>query len=580
INPMVDAHAIMRERQGLRAIDDSLGFKRFRGMKVELLGAARSNLINKRAPRILADEYDAYPDSLGNAKGLLDIRRQTFGNASMLCIMSHCDRARGVDPAGWTDGIMAVYADSDRRIYWWPCPHCGAWSSAAPIAHRVMTLEYPADGTLDEVEAGAYLRCPVNGCVIEEPARLPMMRLGRWIGEGCEIDQDGVITGTPVERDTIGFWILGVMSPFLLRGMGGLARELVKAQRNFELSGDETDLREVTVKQLGMPFSQPKRVGSVDAATLAERARQETTTPLGVVPTGARFITVAADCQGSHFEWLVRGWGVAGESWVIATGKLPGDPSSSPDDWDRLYDEVLSVAWPLADGSGRSMRPRAVGADLNGPAGTTQQAYQAWSRWRRKPGAVRNYGVIGGREAWSVLPLQGANGVRAQRLTVVYPDTTRRASKIAARGEVPVGRFNPNWFKDDLNGQLKVGEPGSLYVHCPAALRSKEPPHLWFEQVVAETRDALGNWHKPHNGVRNEAMDLMVMTHVLAHLHGLSRIGWQAPPAWARPWDENSMIVATRAAPPPTKPDGPTQTVRDTSAAVPAQRRNRAQRLA
>jgi hypothetical protein len=137
-------------------VDDSLHFKGFQGMRLELLSASPNNLINKSAPRIVADEIDAYPQSLGDVKALLDVRRQTFGRHSMLLALSHPDLARGVNPArDWSAGIMALYADSDRRVWYWPCPHCGSWSSPAPIAARHMAIQYPEQGTLDEIEAQA-----------------------------------------------------------------------------------------------------------------------------------------------------------------------------------------------------------------------------------------------------------------------------------------------------------------------------------------------------------------------------------------------------------------------------------------
>ena len=97
IDPMIDEHEILRAKRGLRPTDDSLGFKRFTGMTVEFLAATRSAMINKRAPRILADEWDAYDASIGDPKMLLDIRRQTFGRESKLLALSHCDRAGGLN---------------------------------------------------------------------------------------------------------------------------------------------------------------------------------------------------------------------------------------------------------------------------------------------------------------------------------------------------------------------------------------------------------------------------------------------------------------------------------------------------
>jgi phage terminase large subunit GpA-like protein len=199
---------------------------------------------------------------------------------------------------------------------------------------------------------------------------------------------------------------------------------------------------------------------------------------------------------------------------------------------------VFLKAYPLADGSGRVMRVLAAGYDSGGLPGVAQQAYAAWTRWRRA-GDMSRLGKIGGRDVWTILPLKGNNKLWGQRLAVTYPDTTRTANQRAGGGAVPLGLFNPNMFKDDLAGQLQTAESGAWHVHFPHALRSPEAPHVWFEQLVAERRLANGRWEKISATVRNEAMDLMVRSHVLAHLMGLGRVDWAKPPRWMAPWDTN-----------------------------------------
>lgn len=550
INPLIDAHDTIKAKQGLRPIDDSIGFKRFRGMTVQFLAAARSNLISKDAPRIVVDEVDAYDVSLGDVKNLVDIRRQTYGSESMAAFISHPDRAGGSDPAYWNAGIMAVYADSTRCTWWWPCPHCGAYSSPNPGTSRHMVLSYPEDAPLDRVAADAHLVCPVNGCVITDGERKAMNRRGRWVGLGETIDEEGNVTGERVARDTAGFWIVGLMSPFLLHGIGGLAAARVKAQRAMEAGEEDKSLREVMTKQWGIPYDPPRRVGSVDAVALADRAEPDLR--LGVVPAWVRFLTAAADVQGGRFEGLVRGWGEGAENCVVDHWNMPADPATSPADWDAMITRLLRPV-PLDDGSGRAMRIHAAGYDSGGEAGVTTLAYEAWLRAKRA-NTTRLRGKVDGRDAWTLLPLKGLATPNAPRLAVVYPDSQRKDRRAGARGQIPMGQFNPNRFKDDLTNQLARAENGPWAVHVPAELRgdhlgrprTQEAPHRFFEQLVAEVRSAGGIWLNPRRA-RNEAMDLMVMTHVVAHLHGLSRLRWEAPRAWHAPWDSNSGVFTPAA---------------------------------
>ena len=542
INPMIDDHEEMLGAKGPRPIDDSLHYKRFRGMSAQFLTATHGNLINKNAPRIVADEIDAWV-MRGDVKPLIDIRRQAFQDRSMLLAISHPDRARGLLPErDWTEGVMAIYADSTRCMWFWKCPHCGAYSSPCPLASRVMVLAYPNDGTLDEIETGAYLLCPVNGCIIKNSMREAMNLTGVWIGEGQQIDKEGRIKGTRIARKTAGYWIQGVMSPFVLGGIGALARARAKAERERDQTGEDGALRQVIVKQWGIPYAPMREVGSITAQDLASRVEPELR--LGEVPEGVRFITIGVDIQLAYFEYLVRGWGERGESWVISRGKKLAETATSADDWDWLL-ELFGKEWPLADGSGRTMVARGAGFDTGGAAGVAQQAYSAFTRWRSKQ-KVRLNGQIAGREVWSIMPLKGANTLNAPRLNTTYPDTSRKANKLAGRGDVPVGMFNPNLFKDDLAGQLMKGDAGSWYIHFPHALLSKEPPHVFFEQAVSETRRPNGRWEKLVPSARNEVLDLLVMTHVLAHLHGPTRINWSRPPGWAAPWDKNTLVQAAK----------------------------------
>ena len=570
INPTIASHPQLRSRQGQRRTDDSLSYKGFQGMSVQFLGATHSNLVNKRAGRIVADEFDAYDIGGADPKTLLDVRRSTYGRESKLFCLSHPDRSSGPSPGDWDRGIMSLYRDSDRRIWWWPCPHCGQWSSPAPNALHQTTLEYNDQLPLDEVAASAHLLCPHNGCIIDNSERRAMNLRGRWVGLGQEIDADtGQVTGQLAARDTAGFWIVGLMSPFVFGGLGGLAAALVKAQREFDQTGDDASLRQVVVKQLGHGYKPPRQVGSVDAETLAQRA--DDSLVLGTVPVGVRFITCAIDVQGNRFERLYRGFGEGRESWVLRHDIIRNvSPPTDPAAWDTLMAESLAATFPLADGTGRVMQVRGVGYDSAGEAGVTSQAYDAWRRANRA-GRGRAIGMIGFRRAYTLLPLKGGSAKAMKPLQIVFPDA-RSDRAAGSRGDVPIGLFAPNWHKDLLAAQLERAEPGPGYVHFPAGLRSQHAPHPFFEQLVAEKRDKVGQWSKVAQ--RNEVLDLMVMTGVIAHLFAPSRFDWARPPPWARDWATNTLVTTPDAAGAPhsVRPAPPAASVKPPPQAQPSAR--------
>lgn len=548
INQMIQWHDEMSSKLGKDPIQRSLHYKEFIDMTVEFLSATYSNLIGKSAPFIIADEYDAYDPALGDPKQLLDVRRRYYGRLSTLLAISHPDRALGLNPdKDWRNGIMRVYADSTRKAWYWPCPQCRGWSSPVPTEPRVMTLEWPHDAPLDVIQREAHLLCPINGCIVHDRERKAMNLAafrsphGGWIGQGQEIDEGGTVRGELIPNDTDGYWAVGVMSDFLLNGIGDLARAMSKAEKEFEVSGDPKTLKEVTVKDFGFPYTARGPQGSVDAETLAERARDETQ-PLGIVPEGVRVLFCWIDLQAAHAEVLVRGFGIDGESWIIDKLRVPFETSTDRKAWFELLSGLIAKRYPLATDAKRGMAIRGLGYDSGGAPGVTDRAYEVW-RKLKKESLTRLLGKTDGRDVWTVLPTKGSGNLNAPKLSVVYPDNQKKDKKIARSGTVPLALFNANGFKDDLGGQLMHRDPGPGFVHIPAALRSAESPHVNFEQLVSEQRDNLGKWEKPHQGVRNEMLDLMVGTDVIAHLHGLHRMVWTAPKVWAAEWDKNSTIV-------------------------------------
>jgi phage terminase large subunit GpA-like protein len=535
IAKMIVDHPDLRDR----LTDNSLFFKRFGSMSVQFLAGIMGNMISKSAPRIFADEFDAICKSVPQAKELFDVRRQTFGARSKLVCASHPDLVEGFDVDNWNAGIMDLYRQSDRRIWYWQCPECGAFSSPNPIAARVMTIHYDDRAPEDEIMDMARLLCPVNGCLIEDNQRRAMNLTGRWIGLGQQIDQDGNITGAKVTRDVAGFWIVGAMSPFLLSGIGGLAAARVRAERKYAIENDRKAMAEVLSKQWGVPLAKDSATETIDATMIADRADAALT--LGTVANGVRFITVMIDVQANRFELLARGWMENGRSVVVDFQKIDASPGTSGADWDWVLNFATDHAWPLADESGRGMKALIVGFDSAGVAGVTVNAYAAWNRLRARK-AARLLGRIDGREAWTVLPMKGASSIQAPRLQIVRPDAARSDRFAAARGMIPLGVFNPNIFKDDLRDQISQGENDPWSIQFPAALRSEGAPHHWFEQLVAEDRKPNGRWERRRAGRPNEALDLLVGTHVLAFLVGVQRINWDQPPSWARPWTENPNV--------------------------------------
>src|SRR5262249_15849129 len=142
---------------------------------------------------------------------------------------------------------------------------------------------------------------------------------------------------------------------------------------------DDKTLRQVVVKQWGIPYRPARDIEVTDAAVLIERARGEAAA-LGIVPEFVRFLVFAIDVQAKHFEVLVRGYGPGGESTVIDFYRVAADTAVSPGDWDELLEGLAAKRYPLVTDAGRAMGIRAGVYDSGGAPGVTEQAYDAFRR--------------------------------------------------------------------------------------------------------------------------------------------------------------------------------------------------------
>lgn len=548
IDPMIAAHPELSDRLGRAAVDDSLKFKRFDRMTVEFLAAAYNNLLNKNPKHIIGDEIDAWTQ-LANAREQLEQRRNAAGEGSHMLVVSHPDRGTGLDPdKDWRAGIMDFYRDSTRCVRYWPCPRCGGWSSPAPTAlrHIQLTWEGGDDAPLDVVEATAHLKCPLCLGRIEDGERAAMETAALWVGLGQEIDRDGHVTGTRVQRRIAGYWLLGVMSPFLRRGLGGLARSVANADRVVAMKGDHDAAREVYAKGLGVPYRRKTDTQTVDARALAERCDPY---PLRKIPQGCTTLIAATDVQKTYFDNLVRGFNATGESWVIDRFRVERtptgeeiNPASYPEHWDLLVQRVLRRSYPLDDDTGRRMMIRAWGYDISGVPGVTKQAREAWVRWHAK-GVVRRFlpGPYG--ERYNVMPTKGMPS-KSVKLQIAFPDGRHREERPTAWWGAPLVEFSSSGGKDALWAELNRAKPGPGYVHFSRELLDPNgPPHPFFEELTAERPNDEGVWEKVDGADRNEALDLMVMAGTLAAAWGIDFAQADCPPDWLRPWDSNPLVV-------------------------------------
>ncbi len=251
IEPAIDAYPEMAvtRRAGHAARD--LKFKDFGHMWAQFLPATYSNLINKSASRIAIGGLDACDRGSGGPYALADIRRQTFGTRSRLLVESYPGLGGGSGPEPSAAGIISLYAESDRRMWYWPCPHCNGFWAPYPICNHGLMLEWPRGALPDEIRDAARMTCPCCRRGIEDKWRPLMNAEGVWVGAGQRIGAGGRIIGKLASFEVAGFWISGLMSSLVSGGIGALACALDRAGRYWVDGSGAGMYRDTITKKLG-----------------------------------------------------------------------------------------------------------------------------------------------------------------------------------------------------------------------------------------------------------------------------------------------------------------------------------------
>jgi phage terminase large subunit GpA-like protein len=514
-------------------------FKRVAGRAIQLFPANPGTVRQKQAPLIMATEIDGFRPSLRAAfKQLAEVRGRAYGNQFKLYMESHPD-------AGYSSGIASAWLESNRGLWFWPCPHCDDWSSPHPLAPKGMHMRIfyerlegvEDDDLLDRVEKSGALLCPHCGSLAEDEDKEYMNANGRWVFEGETIAPDGTVTGEPRETDTAGFWIHGVMSPFVK--VGRLAREYVAALLHFERTRKPERLKEVTAKSLGEVY-EGAGAGSrvLDPKRLMERSKDVEVNPIfamGTVPAEVRFLTAAVDVGGKKFDVLITGWDLDGRSWLvdrftIFQGKEGREvrPAERQADWSVLRDELLMRIVPMANMDGQGMPIACIAIDTGGGANTDGDE-KGGVTWKAREFARR-------------MRKSGDSGRNGYRLMLIKGGTSKNGPEVGAAREInkdadgkpmepAVKEFtlNVDKLKSLSVNRLAVddGDAGQVFF-------ARGLPKAVFDELCGEAL-VDGKWER--RGA-NETLDLFGYCEAARIQLQPERvtIKWDTrPPVWARP---------------------------------------------
>lgn len=534
------------------------------GMRLTITWPTANNLSGKTKRYVWIMDYDRMDDSVdgeGNVFDLAKKRTQTFKRFGMT--VAESSPGREVDNPKWlaktpheappTKGILELYNRGDRRRWQWQCPQCkDAFEPSFAL------LKYPDSEDMMEAAEQVCLPCPSCGFPIEPTTKDEMNSSGRWVKDGMIwLPDNRIVTRndmTARRSDIASFWMKGPAAAF--QDWSSLVLEYLRAVAAYEATGDEEPLRKTVNTDQGDPYTPKARVSERTPEDLKARAEDWGSEPeRPTVPEGVRLLLATIDVQQRAFVVQVQGLTATGDLVIIEGFKihksdrldndghpLPIDPAAFGEDWDTLIPQVIERTYELADGSGRRMRLRLSGCDSGGREGVTFNAYAFWRRLKaRGDGMHRRFALV-----------KGDGSKTAPRTAVTWPDSNRRDKMAAAKGDVPVIRFNADMLKDQVAAMLsrrvseEVDDAGGGLIRFPAWT-----PDWFYSQMTTEIRTSKG-WENPGKR-RNESFDLTYyglglalrpadQTCPLISIN-IARIDWENPPGWADEWDRNDMIL-------------------------------------
>lgn len=436
-------------------------------------------------------------------------------------------------------GVLGLYNLSDRRRWYWRCPHCHDRFEPAP---GLGLFNLPAeDQLLSEIreldidkladDFGKRIVCPHCTCMIFAPEKVAMNRGGIWISEA-------EILGRQPTSPSAGYWLGGL--PAAYQKWRSLVHRYLAGLRDFSLTGSEETLKVTTNTDQGTAYmSMHLRDASRAAKAPDERAGDY---PRFIVPEWTRLVVASVDVQAGARPRFVVEVHAVGEHYeqqlvnrfTILDSRRPGmtegeyaplDPASYPEDWDRITEEVVRSTYrtPL---EGKEIKVLLTVIDTGGEDGVSDKALAYYRRMRRA-GLHKRIALYKG---------------TGKKESAEIRETEQGLNK-----DVPVYLCNSNLLADRVMASLQREAPGPGYYHFPKAKHPKSNPEGWvtqafYDELKSEVRNEDGTYTQIR--ARNESFDLCKMIYAGLLRLGLDRKGfWDAPPDWAQPLASNRELV-------------------------------------
>jgi phage terminase large subunit GpA-like protein len=499
VDPLIEESDVLRKLvhdPRSRDSGNTVLAKEFPGGVLVMTGANSAVGLRSMAARYLfLDEVDGYPgdvDGEGDPINLALARTRTFARRKVFLVST--PKITGMSR------IEAAFEESDKRLFFVPCPTC----------RELQVLKFPQlRWPKGEPEKAAYV-CEHCGQQIANHQKQWMLPRGAW---RATAKGDG---------KTAGFHLSSLYSPVGWFSWGEAAKQFEQAQKNPSL------LQVFVNTVLGETWT---LLGEApDWKKLYDRREQY---KIGLVPRGGIFLTAGADVQRDRIEVEVVAWGRGKESWSVDYRVFEGDTSRTQV-WEKLTD-LLNETYTTTNSMDLPIIQMAVDSGY-----ATNEVYE----WARRQGN-RVLVVKGDSRAPAILgaasPIEvGPLGVKIKRGVKVWPVNSGMAKEELYR-----------WLRLErpTDEDLEQGIP-----HPPGYCHFPRYSEEYFKQITAEQLVAKLvkgyrklEWQKMRE--RNEALDCRVYARAAAARVGLDRFQ-----------EKHWRIVADRmGVPVQSQPPAPTQ---------------------
>ena len=475
-------------------------------------------------------------------------RNQTFLSSGMT--FAEASPSRDILDPNWkpkskheappVSGILGLYNDGDRRMYYWKCPHCDEYFKISadlelfqlPPEKELLELIH-ASGEKKVAKKFSKIYCSECGCQIEQHMKTELNETGKWFVENPE-----------KENDIASFWLGGICAKF--QSWDDILQKYFKALVFFDETGNESKLKAVFNVDIAMPFM-PKMVTNI--ITARELELRAVNLEKHVVPEGVRYLLAAIDVQKSKFVVQVEGYGVNEVRWIVdrfditlsnrVAGGVPQgiDPATYAEDWEVLKEKVILKRYALQGKPSMEMGIIMTVCDSGGTYSTisdssvTENAYKFWLKMKND-GLSAKFNLIKGTR-----PTASSNNPAIKKSVLTKQSATARKTKVI--GQLPLWLINTTLLKDTAMAQLKRTETGIGYTIFPEWL-----PSWFYRELTAEIRTEKG-WENLRQR-RNESFDLICYNKVghliLIDKYWSAEVNWESPPAWAETWENNSEV--------------------------------------